>query len=112
MVVVEFTGICEALGESIPMPGKSDGSKIGWVDTDTVPGLIAGDLLVGCPVGVVVLPVDGIAGFRPDFVAERNNRLGLILLTSRGNRPLSGFGAMPDCALLRGRVLRIPDLVF
>ena len=112
-MVAGLTGICEALGESIPIPGRSDGSKIGCVDTDTVPDSIAGEsLLFGCPVGFVVLPgIDGVAGFRPGFAAERNRRLGLPF-TSNGDRPaLRGFGAIPDCAALRGRVLSSPDLL-
>ena len=111
---VELAGICVELPAPMPIPGKSDGSRIGCVDTDTVPDSIPGDLLFGRPVGLVALPaIDGIAGFRPDFVAERNGRLELVLFTSNGDWPaLRGFGAMPDCALLRGRVLRMPGLVF
>ena len=81
---VELAGICAELTEAIPIPGKSDGSRIGCVDTDTVPDSIPGaSLLFGRPVGLVALPaIDGIAGFRPGFAAERNSRLELVLFTS------------------------------
>ena len=112
-VLAEFTGDCEEFDESIPIPGRSDGSKIGCVDTDTVPGLIAGEsLLFDCPIGLVMRSgISGVPGFSTGFAAGRNNPVGLLI--SDGNRlSLSGLGAMPDCAALRGKVLRMPGLVF
>ena len=97
----------------MPIPGKSDGDKIGCVDTDTVPGLIAGESLLF--VLVVLSGVDGSPDGSPDFAAGRNNPVGLLprLPIPAGNRlPLSGLGAMPDWAALRGRVLRMPGLEF
>ena len=96
----------------MPIPGKSEGSKIGCVDTDTVPGLIVEEILLF--VLVVLFGVDGSPGFSPDVAAGRNNPVGLPRLPSpAGNRlSLSGLGAMPDCAALRGRVLMMLGLVF
>ena len=78
-VLAEFARDCEEFDESIPIPGRSDGSKIGCVDTDTVPGLIAGaSLLFGRPIGLVVRSgINGIPDFSPGFLSERNNPVGL-----------------------------------
>ena len=96
----------------MPIPGKSEGSKIGCVDTDTVPGLIAGESLL---FGLVVLSgISGMPGLCPGFTAGRDNPVGLPRLPiPAGNRlSLSGLGAMSDCAFLRGIVLRMLGLVF
>lgn len=108
LAVAEFTGERAGLG-AMPIPGKSEGSKIGCVDTDTVPGLIAGErLLLGCLVVLVVLPmVDGIPDFSPGFPDERSR----LLISDDKRLSLSGFGAIPDCAALRGKVLRMLGLV-
>ena len=92
----------------MPMPGRSDGSKIGWVDTETVRGLRVGDNCDrGDPVpfvGLVALPELAVVGSGWD---DRMPVLSRVV----GVGALSGLGAIPDRAPLRGRILVRFDLL-
>ena len=104
-VCAGVAGIAVPLGGLMPIPGRSDGSKIGWVETETVRGLSVGDNCAPVPfMGLVAVLGLAVVGSGWD---DRMPVLSRLV----GIGALSGLGAIPDRDPLRGRILVRFDLL-